>query len=239
MIKYLKSKLIEYSLAPNIFCVFEPFYLTRYNLKNKIKSFSSFIIGRALDIGCGARQYEKFFNKTSEYIGLEIETELQEKRKIADYFYDGKKIPFEDSSFDAVLSFQVFEHVFEPQEFLSEVKRVLKPGGNFLITVPFIWDEHEAPNDFGRYSSYGLKHLFKKNNFEIIKFEKSTIGIECIFQLLICQIEKKIFTNSIFFNYLIKFFIISPLNILAKILNFIPSKNTDMYLDNILLAKKI
>jgi SAM-dependent methyltransferase len=239
MIKYLKSKLIEYSLAPNILCVFEPFYLTRYNLKKKIESFSSYIIGRALDIGCGAKQYEKLFNKTSEYIGLEIETELQEKRKIADYFYDGKRIPFEDSSFDAVLSFQVLEHVFEPQEFLSEAKRVLKPGGNFLITVPFIWDEHEAPNDFGRYSSYGLKHLFKKNNFEIIKFEKSTIGIECIFQLLICQIEKKIFTNSIFFNYLIKFFIISPLNILAKILNFIPSKNTDMYLDNILLAKKI
>ena len=133
----------------------------------------------------------------------------------------------------------MLEHVFEPQEFLSEVKRVLKPGGNFLITVPFIWDEHEVPNDFGRYSSYGLKYILRKNNFEIIKFEKSTVGIECIFQLLICQIEKKIFTNSTLLNYLIKLLIISPINILAKILNFIPSKNTDMYLDNILLAKKI
>ena len=83
------------------------------------------------------------------------------------------------------------EHIFEPQDFLSEAKRVLKPGGYMLITVPFMWDEHEKPYDYGRYTSFGLKHLFNKNSFEVINFEKSTPGIECIFQLLICFIEKK------------------------------------------------
>jgi len=238
MIKYLKFKLIQFSLTPNIFCIFEPFYIARYNLKKCINTFSGYIHGRTLDIGCGAKQYEKLFTKTSEYIGIEIETDLQKKREIADYFYDGKKIPFKDESFDSILSFQVLEHIFEPQDFLSEAKRVLKPGGHMLVTVPFMWDEHEKPYDYGRYTSFGLKHLFNKNSFEVINFEKSTPGIECIFQLLICYIEKKIFTKSIFVNYFFKLFIISPINLLAILFNLIIPKNYDMYLDNVLLVKK-
>ena len=107
-----------------------------------------------------------------------------------------------------------------------------------LVTVPFMWDEHEKPYDYGRYTSFGLKHLFNKNSFEVINFEKSTPGIECIFQLLICYIEKKIFTKSIYINYFFKLFIISPINLLAIVFNFVIPKNYDMYLDNVLLVKK-
>ena len=239
MINYLKSKLIQFSLVPNKFCIFEPFYIARYNLKKNIETLANNINGKTLDIGCGAKQYENMFKKTSDYIGIEIETDLQKKRNIADHYYDGKKIPFKDESFDSILTFQVFEHIFEPKEFLSEITRVLKPGGHVLITVPFIWDEHEKPYDFGRYSSFGIKYLFEKNNFQILKYKKSTVGIECIFQLIISGIEKKIFTNFIFLNYLIKFLIISPINLLAIILNLVLPKNNDLFLDNVLLAKKI
>ena len=41
-----------------------------------------------------------------------------------------------------ILSNQVFEHVFNPNEFLKEINRVTKMGGVFM-TVPFVWDEHE------------------------------------------------------------------------------------------------
>jgi len=239
MINYLKSKLIQLSLIPNIFCIFEPFYLARYNLKKNIESLANNINGKTLDVGCGAKQYENMFKKTSDYVGIEIETELQKKRNIADYFYDGKKIPFDNESFDSILTFQVFEHIFEPKEFLSEIARVLKPGGHILITVPFIWDEHEKPYDFGRYSSFGIKYLFETNNFQVIKYKKSTVGVECIFQLIVASIEKKIFTNFIFLNYLIKLFIISPINLLAITLNLIIPKDHDLFLDNVLLAKKI
>ena len=239
MINYIKKKLIQFSLVPNIFCIFEPFYIARYNLRKNIESLANNISGKTLDVGCGAKQYENIFKKTSDYVGIEIETELQKKRKVADYFYDGKKIPFNNDSFDSILSFQVFEHIFEPKEFLSEITRVLKPGGHILITVPFIWDEHEKPYDFGRYSSFGIKYLFEKNNFQVIKYKKSTVGIECIFQLLMSGIEKKFFTNILFLNYLIKLFIISPINLLAIILNLIIPKNNDLFLDNVLLAKKI
>ena len=239
MINYLKSKIIQFSLVPNIFCIFEPFYFARYNLKKNIKFFSDNIYGKTLDVGCGAKPYKKMFKNSSNYIGIEIETELQKKRKIADYFYDGKKLPFEDESFDSIVTFQVFEHIFEPKDFLVEISRVLKPGGNILITVPFIWDEHEKPNDFGRYSSFGIKYLFESNNFQILNYKKSTIGIECIIQLMISGIEKRIFTKYLFFNFLIKFLIISPINLVGIILKLLFPKNQDIFLDNVLLAKKI
>ena len=89
MINYLKSKIVQFSLVPNIFCIFEPFYFARYNLKN-IKFLSDNIYGKTLDVGC-AKPYKKMFKNSSNYIGIEIETELQ-KKKIADYFYDGKSL---------------------------------------------------------------------------------------------------------------------------------------------------
>ena len=48
----------------------------------------------------------------------------------------GKPLPFGDDSFDTVLSFQVFEHVAETDLYLREVRRVLRPGGTFVLVTP-------------------------------------------------------------------------------------------------------
>lgn len=45
-------------------------------------------------------------------------------------------LPFEDESFDCVVSFQVIEHIRRDKEFVSEVYRVLKPGGRFIVSTP-------------------------------------------------------------------------------------------------------
>lgn len=45
-------------------------------------------------------------------------------------------LPFEDESFDCVVSFQVIEHIRRDKEFVSEVWRVLKPGGKFIVSTP-------------------------------------------------------------------------------------------------------
>jgi SAM-dependent methyltransferase len=66
----------------------------------------------------------------------------------------------------------VLEHVFNPDDFLNEVNRVLKPSGKLLLTVPFVWDEHEQPYDYARYSSFGLRSLLEKHGFSIVKHEK-------------------------------------------------------------------
>ena len=114
--------------------------------------------GRLLDVGCGRKPYRDLF-PTKDYVGLEIDTPENRLRNQADIFYDGNSFPFEDHDFDGIICNQVLEHVFNPDQFVRELRRVLKSRGLLLLTVPFVWDEHEQPRDYARYTSFGLKSL--------------------------------------------------------------------------------
>ncbi|HLE86395.1 MAG TPA: class I SAM-dependent methyltransferase [Candidatus Brocadiaceae bacterium] len=214
-----------------------PFYFARKGLYENISILSNYIRGDMLDIGCGQKPYEKLFN-SSRYVGLEIDTIENRKNKNADYFYDGITFPFRDNEFDSVIANEVFEHVFNPAAFLNEIYRVLKPNGMLLMTVPFVWDEHEQPFDYARYSSFGLKHLLEESGFEVIEHKKSVCDIRVIFQLFNCYIYKKTVTKNVYANLFITAFLLSPFNILGELLSKVLPKNEDLYLDNIILTKK-
>ena len=214
-----------------------PFYFSRKGLYENISILSNYIRGDMLDIGCGQKPYEKLFN-SSRYVGLEIDTIENRKNKNADYFYDGITFPFRDNEFDSVIANEVFEHVFNPAAFLNEIYRVLKPNGMLLMTVPFVWDEHEQPFDYARYSSFGLKHLLEESGFEVIEHKKSVCDIRVIFQLFNCYIYKKTVTKNVYANLFITAFLLSPFNILGELLSKVLPKNEDLYLDNIILTKK-
>ena len=57
----------------------------------------------------------------------------------------------------------------ECQKALAEANRVLKNGAYVIYTVPLFWHLHEKPRDFYRFTKYGLKYLFEKNNFDCIE----------------------------------------------------------------------
>jgi SAM-dependent methyltransferase len=153
-----------------------------------------------------------------------------------DHYYDGKVFPFNDGEFDAALTSEVLEHVFNPDEFLSEITRVLRDGGVLLLTVPFVWDEHEQPFDYARYSSFGLRHLLESRGFEIIEHRKSMNDIRVIFQLVNAYLYKKIVTGSWRLNLLLTIILMAPCNVLGELFAKILPNNSDLYLDNIILA---
>ncbi|MEI9999016.1 MAG: methyltransferase domain-containing protein [Verrucomicrobiota bacterium] len=66
-----------------------------------------------------------------------------------------------DARFNAVVSTEVLEHLFNYDEILSELWRVLRPNGRLFLTTPFIWPEHEQPYDCARHTSFGLKRCWK------------------------------------------------------------------------------
>ena len=105
------------------------------------------------------------------------------------------------------------------------------------MTVPFIWDEHEQPFDFARYSSFGIKYLLEQHGFQIVSLQKSINDIRVIFQLINAFLYKKILTKNPYFNLLLTIIFMSPFNILGEILSLITPKNNDLYLDNIVLAR--
>lgn len=214
-----------------------PFYFARKGLAKHVTDLAVNITGKTLDVGCGTKPYAHLYQST-EYVGLEIDTPQNRANKLADFYYDGNSFPFKDGSFDSVVANEVFEHVFNPDNFLGETFRILKPEGMVLLTMPFVWDEHEQPYDFARYSSFGIKALLEKHGFEVIEQRKSIDDIRVIFQLLNTYIYKKTITKSAWLNVFITLAMMAPFNLLGELLALITPQNPDLYLDNIVLAIK-
>jgi 2-polyprenyl-3-methyl-5-hydroxy-6-metoxy-1,4-benzoquinol methylase len=105
-----------------------------------------FIEGKVLEVGCGeGRGLETIQAACAHYTALDKNTFLLERLQ-AQYpsfkFLEMTFPPFTgipDQSFDTVVVFQVIEHIQNDQLFVSEIHRVLKPGGKVLLTTPNIW----------------------------------------------------------------------------------------------------
>ena len=72
-----------------------------------------------------------------------------------------EKLPFKDSSFDAVISMAVLEHVKYPFVAAAEITRVLKPGGKLMACVPFLQPLHGYPHHYFNMTHTGLATLFE------------------------------------------------------------------------------
>ncbi len=80
---------------------------------------------------------------------------------------DAAALPFVDGSIDAALSLALLEHVPDSVRSVAEMHRVLKRGGLVYCEIPFLQVFHAAPNDYGRFTDVGIRHLFR--HFEEVK----------------------------------------------------------------------
>lgn len=217
--------------------VLNPFYFARKGLAKQIQAMAADLHGCIIDIGCGNKPYESFFS-CEKYVGLEIDTPHSREHSKADFFYDGERFPFESSEFDCAVANQVFEHVFNPDQFLDEINRVLKTDGKLLLTVPFAWDEHEQPYDYARYSSFGISHLLEQHGFIILKQEKSGTGMKCLFQLIGAYFYKITRSRHWRLTLIATILFSTFFNVCGIVMDFLFPDNQDLYLDNIILAQK-
>lgn len=217
---------------------FNPFFIIRSGLYRSVSQFSPYMQGKLLDFGCGSKPYKALF-PVSEYIGADIEVSGHDHRnEEIDVYYDGKTLPFKDESFESVFSSEVLEHVFNLSEMLDELHRVLKPGGNMLLTVPFVWDEHEIPYDFARYTSFGLKHILQEKGFVVIEEKKTTDYVSTIFQMWAAYVYQHIFPKSKGFRIALTPIFITPITLCGILLSTILPKNRNFFHNNVLVVKK-
>lgn len=98
--------------------------------------------GNLLEVGCGeGRGVDWLMPKVDRYSAIDKIAEVVDKLKSKHpegNFISGNipPLPYPDSSFDCVVSFQVIEHIKDDSAFLKEISRVLKPNGLALITTP-------------------------------------------------------------------------------------------------------
>ncbi|HEY4208184.1 MAG TPA: class I SAM-dependent methyltransferase [Puia sp.] len=235
----MKKNSLAYEFDPGIK---HPSYLTRRRLLESIRKYAPMLKGRLLDFGCGSKPYRSLFT-VEEYTGLDFENpghpHINEQ---IDVFYDGKNIPFAKETFDAVFTSEVFEHVFNLDEALKELNRVMRTGASILATCPFAICEHEVPNDFARYSSFGLRSLFERHGFEVVHQEKTGDSVEVVFQLWIMYLHQHLnpkFRKIPGIRSAFRLITYTSLNLLALALGKILPRRQDLYLNNVILCKKV
>ena len=217
-----------------------PFYFIRKRLVDKIASLAPQLHGKLLDFGCGAKPYQELFSNVESYIGVDIEDEGQHdhKNEQIDFYYDGKTLPFDNETFDSILTSEVLEHVPDVDSILKELTRVLKPNGKILVTVPFAWQEHELPYDFRRFTTTGLKKCLTDKNFDILIEEKTGHYIEVVIQLWMTYLRSLIYVKNKYINLILNVIFIFPVCITGLLYSCIFPKKRELYFNSVILAQK-
>lgn len=108
-----------------------------------------------LDVWCGARPYEDLLPEGARCVGLDVEGNPY---GVADVV-SNELLPFPDESFDLLLCIEAFQWIPEPPHAVAEFRRVLRPGGTVLVTLPFGF-EYDRHVPEARYTEHELRALF-------------------------------------------------------------------------------
>lgn len=149
-----------------------PYLLT----ENSIDNFSNILNGVTIDLGCGRMPFrDKLLDRglITEYIGVDLDyprgTVYNDGQRPPDLTWDGISLPLPNESCDSVLSVCVLEHCPHPSVYLAEAYRIMRAGSPICVQVPFLWNIHDAPNDYWRATPFGLELLLKEAGFVDIR----------------------------------------------------------------------
>jgi SAM-dependent methyltransferase len=183
---------------------------SRKNLdKNIIKSFKKIdSSANVLNIGSGG-DIQVLINKhykTTHSIDIDKNRNPDQILDICDEDFLTKL------EFDAnlICCFEVLEHTIDPRKAIRNIYETLNDGDYFLASVPFNFHIHDAPNDFYRFTFYGLKLLLK--DFSEVKIINRNGWLESIFVNLIrMEKENNILSKILGKTFLLLYFITLPL----------------------------
>ncbi len=146
--------------------------ITRGHLEKFLERHKSDV--RVLDIGSGGSSYHRFFPNR-------LSIDIDPARK-PDIVADAHNLPFKDGEFELVLCTEVLEHVKDPRKVIGEIGRVLKTGGQVILTTRFVYPLHDTPHDYWRFTKYGLRELFA--GWEVLELVAETENFSTIAALL-------------------------------------------------------
>ena len=139
----------------------------RRALDKLLKNMKNAFQGIVLDIGsrtCG--KFQKPLKQVKKWITIDISAEV--KPDILNKVEDLREV--QNDFADFVLATELFEHVKKPEKGLQECYRVLKTGGTFILSAPFLFYVHADPQDYQRWTKFKWESELSKHGFQIKKF---------------------------------------------------------------------
>lgn len=185
--------------------------LPRILINNRMKKTEE-IKGRILDLASGTKRpsYYRFLkiNKDAEIVSVDISNERK-----PDIMADLEKpLLLKDDEFNNVFCFNLLEHIFNYRNVVNESFRVLKNGGRFIGTVPFLGSVHADPDDYFRYTKSALEKIFKEAGFNEIKIEALGYGPFAVSYYMIAFLFPKLIRIPLLFKAIFLDKIITILN---------------------------
>ena len=166
---------------------------------------------RILDAGAGDCRYRSLFSGR-HYVGVDAAVGKGLHYGKLDALSNLEALPFADQTFDAALCMNVLEHVKRPEACLTEIHRVLKPGGVIYLMVPLFAREHQLPHDYYRYTSYGITYLLERAGFGV-EYVRPEGGYFRVVAWLLSRATAYLFPRT---RALALKILLSPLELLAK-----------------------
>lgn len=143
---------------------------------------------RILDIGCGQGFNAHCLSKHNDVVGIDISAEdiaIAKKRyPNVDYkIMDMASLEFKNNYFDRIYALDTLEHIDNLEKVITEVKRVLKPGGEFIVNIPYWkserWLLRLRPTYFSEihhvrvFGEDELENLLSKKRFTLVKKKRA------------------------------------------------------------------
>lgn len=139
------------------------------------------------------------------------------KETSPDILASAASMPLPNDEFDVVICSETIEHIEDPSTAISEIFRILKPGGAIVMTIPFMFHVHSAPYDYQRWTESKIRREFQSLNIEVqLTVEPLNNLVVLITDLLVLS------TNSIKNKYLRILFAVLFLPIKILLLDIIP-----------------
>ena len=135
-----------------------------------------------------------------------------------DVVADAAQTPFESESIDAIVCDNVLEHTPNPQAVVAEMLRVLKPGGQVYVAVPFVIPYHSSPGDFYRWTEEGLRELLKDFEEKELKIQ---YGPSAAFTFVFCEWLALLFSFNNRFLYTAVLFLATIVTAPLKLFDYL------------------
>ena len=184
-----------------------------YLVSKRKNIFGGWAKGKCLEVGAGTGEISRFLSSQHIVVATDISSRMVEQIKktgIEAHVCDGEKLPFQNESFETVIASEVLFYFDNPDNFLAEAHRVLKPQGRLLISCAsnFPVKFYDRIRSWlralgvkrGMYFSQDplrefmtpakLQLMIKRNNFKVIEMKKSPILPLASFDFLNQILEK-------------------------------------------------